>query len=276
MPFTSASTSAEPGQPERGRREREQEHAATAAVATVTLRRPGAAPAAPPRLAGDRLDQRVDEPEEPEREQDRGDIRQPMGGRPAKPPATISTSLTKSGDGGSPASVPSESPIAAPSAGCGAADAAGRVPAGARLVSEQRRRRVEAERLRDRVPDDVDGDAGERERRAEADPERDHAHVLEARVGEQPLPGERPPEERDRDRERDEPEGDQHVLAPCARRSPARAPAPSARRRAAPPAAAPPRAARRRAAGASECASGSQLCTGAQPILAASPASRSR
>ena len=55
------------------------------------------------------------------------------------------------------------------------------------------------------------GDAGERERAAEADPERDHAHVLEARVGEQPLPRLRPPEERDRDGERDEPEADEHA-----------------------------------------------------------------
>ena len=62
------------------------------------------------------------------------------------------------------------------------------------------------------VGDDVDGDAGQRERRAEADPERDHAHVLEARVGEQPLPGQRAPEERHRDGERDEAEGDQDGL----------------------------------------------------------------
>ena len=40
-------------------------------------------------------------------------------GRPAaKPPATMSTSLAKRGDGGRPASAPSETPIAAPSAGC--------------------------------------------------------------------------------------------------------------------------------------------------------------
>src|SRR5581483_1805728 len=39
-------------------------------------------------------------------------------GRPAaKPPATISTSLAKSGDGGRPASAPSETPIAVPSIG---------------------------------------------------------------------------------------------------------------------------------------------------------------
>ncbi len=44
--------------------------------------------------------------------------RPPRGARPAKPPATISTSLTKSGEGGSPASAPSETPIAAPRTGC--------------------------------------------------------------------------------------------------------------------------------------------------------------
>ena len=102
----------------------------------------------------------------------------------------------------------------------------------ARVVREQRRRGVEAERLGDRVPDDVDDDAGDRERRREADAERDHAHVLEARVGEQPLPGERAPEERDGDGQRDEPEADEdaarHVLADGGRRAPAR----SARRRA--------------------------------------------
>ena len=83
----------------------------------------------------------------------------------------------------------------------------------------------------------------------EADPERDHAHVLEARVGEQALPGQRPPEERHRDGERDEPEGDQDArsrvsLADDRRERLLR----RARRRAARPAAAPPRAAPRPAA----------------------------
>ena len=92
------------------------------------------------------------------------------------------------------------------------------IPVTARSVAcdsmlEQRRRSVEAERLRDAWRDDVDGDAGERERRPETDAERDHAHVLEARVGEQPLPRQRAPEKRDRNGERDEPEEDQDVLS---------------------------------------------------------------
>ncbi len=133
-------------------------------------------------------------------------------GRPTwKPPATISTSLTKSGEGGRPASAPSEIPREAPSAGCVLPIPPTAWPRGARVVAEQRRRGVEAECLGDRVPDDVDRDAGERERASEADSERDHAHVLEARVGEQPLPGLWPPEERHRHGERDEPEADEHT-----------------------------------------------------------------
>ena len=69
------------------------------------------------------------------------------------------------------------------------------------LVTQEGRRGVEAERLRDGVPCDVHGDAGESERGREPDTQGDHTHVLEARVGEEPLPGERAPEERDRDRE---------------------------------------------------------------------------
>ena len=69
------------------------------------------------------------------------------------------------------------------------------------------------------MPDDVHRDAGERDRRRESDAECDHAHVLEARVGEQTLPGERPPQERDGDGEREESEAHQHerpVSAPTA------------------------------------------------------------
>ena len=133
-------------------------------------------------------------------------------GRPTwKPPATISTSLTKRGDGGSPASAPSETPSEAPSAGSVLPMPPTAVAGGAWVVAEERRRCIEAERLRERVADDVDRDAGECERAAEADPERDHAHVLEARVGEQALPRLRAPEERHRHGERDEPEADEHA-----------------------------------------------------------------
>ena len=157
-------------------------------------------------------------------------------GRPTwKPPATISTSLTKSGDGGSPASAPSEMPSDAPSAGCVLPMPPTAWPAARGSWREQRRRGVEAERLRERVTDDVDRDAGERERAAEADPERDHAHVLEARVGEQPLPGLRPPEERAPRRRARRARSRRARRRRCARRSSARAPAATARRRAAPP-----------------------------------------
>ena len=57
-------------------------------------------------------------------------------GRPAwKPPATISTSLTKSGDGGSPARAPSEMPERRAERRLGPADAGDRVARGARLVA---------------------------------------------------------------------------------------------------------------------------------------------
>ena len=54
---------------------------------------------------------------------------------------------------------------------------------------------------------DVHRDTGERERGPEADAERDHTHVLEARVGEQSLPRQREPEERHGDCQRPEAEG---------------------------------------------------------------------
>src|SRR5205085_2742544 len=83
-------------------------------------------------------------------------------------------------------------------------DAAARTHAGVLVEGEERRRSIEADRLGDRVPRDVHRDAGERERRAEPEPECDHAHVLEARVGKEPLPRQRPPEKRHGDRERHE------------------------------------------------------------------------
>ncbi len=82
-----------------------------------------------------------------------------------------------------------------------------------RRVLEQRCRGVEAEGLRNGVGGDVNGDTGERQRRSEPDTERDHAHVLETRVRQQPFPGQRAPEKRDRHCERHEPEEDQDVLS---------------------------------------------------------------
>ena len=131
-------------------------------------------------------------------------------GSPAlKPPATMRTSLAKSGEGGRPASVPSEMPSDAPRAGLVRAMPEAARLAGGGCVREQRRRCVEAERLGDRVPDDVDDHACDRERSREREAEREHAHVLEARVREQALPRLRAPEERDGDRERQEPEADE-------------------------------------------------------------------
>ncbi len=94
-----------------------------------------------------------------------------------------------------------------------ARDAGDGVLGGLRLVLDERRRSVEADGLRDSVRDDVDSDAGEGERRPEPDAERDHAHVLEARIGEQALPGKRAPEKRNGNRKRYEAEEDQDVLS---------------------------------------------------------------
>ena len=162
-------------------------------------------------LAGSRLDQRVDETDEGEPEQDDREPRRPR-----------SSGLEAAGDDQELAQEERrrrqtrERPEREPHRGAQAAfrppDAGHTVRRRARLVADERRRGVEAERLRDRVGGDVDGDPGDRERRREADPERDHAHVLEARIREQALPGERPPQERNRNRQRDEPEPDQHVL----------------------------------------------------------------
>ena len=88
-------------------------------------------------------------------------------------------------------------------------DARGRLARGLGVVAQQRQRRVEAERLGEPVAGDVDDHAGDRQRGAEADAERDDPHVLEARVGEQALPRQRPPEERDRDDQRGQAEADE-------------------------------------------------------------------
>ena len=60
-------------------------------------------------------------------------LRRPTGARPANPPATIRTSLTKSGEGGRPASAASEPPSTAPSRGLRAQHAVGRACACARV-----------------------------------------------------------------------------------------------------------------------------------------------
>ena len=70
---------------------------------------------------------------------------------------------------------------------------------------------IEAESLGNRVARHVHDDAGHGQRGGESEAEGEHAHVLQARVGEQTLPGERAPEERDCDCERDEPEADENA-----------------------------------------------------------------
>src|SRR5579871_3448164 len=71
---------------------------------------------------------------------------------------------------------------------------------------------VEPEGLRDRVPEEMDDHPGKRKRCCEPDSEREDAHVFEAGIREQSLPGERSPEEWDGDSEREKPEADQHLL----------------------------------------------------------------
>ena len=103
-------------------------------------------------------------------------------------------------------------------------------------------------------------------------PEREDPHVLEARVGEQALPRQRPPQERDRDHQRGQAEGREQRAAPSRRPS---AGSSASWTRQATSSTVGSSAADSIAligGGASLWASGSQLWTGAQPILAARPA----
>ena len=172
---------------------------------------PGSGAVARGRLACDRVDQRVREAEEPEREQRGGGSGSPRppGGEATGDDEHLAHEQRRRRQTGKGAE---RDPEHRPERSLRSPDPADGVAGRARFVPEQRRRRVEAERLRERVPDDVDGDACERERRAEADAERDDAHVLEARVGEQPLPGHRLPQERHGDGEREQAEADEHRL----------------------------------------------------------------
>ena len=223
------------------------------------------------RLADGRLDQSVGETEEAEREQQRRRRGGP-GASGLEAPGQDQDLAREEREGRQAGEHAEGDAHRRSQHGLGAGDAGDGMSRGAGLVSEQRNGGVEAERLGDRVGDDVDGDTGESERCREADAERDDAHVLEARVGEQPLPGERPPEERDRDGERDETEADEDALC---RPGPTTGASDCSERQATSSTAG--RSAAERSAetggGASACASGSQLCTGAQPILAARPAS---
>ena len=174
-----------------------------------------------------------------------------------------------------PASAARLTPIAAAVDGLAPATPAGAACCGSGVDAQQRQRGVEAERLGERVAGDVEHDAGDRERGAEPDPERDHPHVLEARVGEQPLPRQRPPKERHRDEHRRQPERDEHRARRAGpdRRLEGLLDPPGDQQHAS--AAAPRESIALIGGGASLCASGSQLWTGAQPIFVASPASSS-
>ena len=162
----------------------------------------------------------------------------------ASPPRRISSSETNSGDGGRPASAPRLTPIAVAVGRLAASDARRGAVRGVGIDAQQRQRGVEAERLGERVAGDVDDDAGDRERGAEADPERDHAHVLEARVGQQALPRQRPPQERDGD-DHARPGRTRGTARPRSRRPRRRRASPSRARRRAPRSAAAPRTAAR-------------------------------
>ena len=172
----------------------------------------GTANVAATRLADRRLQQRVHEAEEAESEQER---RRRRGPRPAALESARDDQQLAQEERRrrQPREEPERDAERRSELRARVTDPRHRMSRRARLVSQERCRRVEAERLRDRVRDHVDGDACECERRAEADAERDHAHVLEARVREQAFPGERPPEEGDGHRERGEPERDQHALS---------------------------------------------------------------
>ena len=160
---------------------------ATAVRAVDRAQAGGCVTIAPSWLAGDGVDERVGKAEEAQGEEDRGSAGGPRAShleaarddedlaheqRRRRQPCECAERDAERG---------AEGRLRPP-------DAADRVAGGARLVPEQRRRRVEAESLGQRVADDVDRDACEGERATEADAERDHAHVLETRVGEQALP----------------------------------------------------------------------------------------
>ena len=158
-------------------------------------------------------------------------------------------------------------PIAAPSAGSVRAMPRDGVAGGARLV-----RRGAASRRRSRAPSrrvagDVDGDAGERERRRRSRSRARSRPCARGSSRRAAASRQRPPEERHGDRERERARSRPARSAPCRAPTTGASACSSARRRAARPAAAPRRAAPRPAAAPREWASGSQLCTGAQPIL---------
>ena len=155
-------------QPERRAGEGEQQHGRRPRRATRTERRPVVGPRRPRRLLARR-------PSRPGRARARGTraraaARRPPAahGRPAwNPPATISTSLTKSGEGGSPASAPSETPSDAAEPGLRCARSPpprGRRPAArARAAASPRRSRApsrpRARRCGRRRPASASGDA---------------------------------------------------------------------------------------------------------------------
>ncbi len=199
-PWTSACAIALPGSQNAAAARRASETTATP-VSTRTPPRPGATWRSRTRaLPASSLDQRLGEPQEAEREEPGGDPRRPRA--TGRETAGDDQHFTGEERRGRQAGECAEGdPEHCAERRLRARDPSRRVGGRARIVAEQRRRSVEAERLRDRVRGDVQCHAGEGKRRAEPDAERDHTHVLEARVREQPLPRQVQPEERHRDRE---------------------------------------------------------------------------
>ena len=200
-----------------GARDGEREQArrvATARRAPTTLRRPTAGPR--PRVAPCRRRVSSSACPSPRKPSARriaaaaASHGRPARSRPRRSGPRSRRAATAAARRASPSEIPSDG--AERRASCGRC----RSPptAGAGTCAEQWCGRVEAERLGDRVPGHVHDDAGHRKRVRECEAEGEHAHVLEARIREQALPGERAPEEGHRDGEREEPEADEERPVP--------------------------------------------------------------
>ena len=274
-PASSVSTRPEPGSRQAGDGEREQRRARARPRSAARSGARGAAGRRRPARCGSptsALDQRVRQPEEPERQQRRGDDgdRHLAGGDAAEQDQQLAD--TNSGDGGSPPSAPRLTPIAAAVGRARASDAASGAWAAAGVMPQQRHRGVEPERLGERVA----GDVQRRRRRSPAGARsRSRAPARPCARG-----SSRPAAASTAARARG--------TAPRSPARPARSEEQRARRAAA-SSAGPSVASTRQATsttvgssaadssaltggGASLCASGSQLCTGAQPTFVASPA----
>ena len=192
------------GEPEQQSKRQAAEHGDVAPLAALCA-------VAPSGLAHRRLQQRMCEAEESERKQERGRARgpRPSGLETARDDEHLAEEQRRRRQAGQrserDAHHASKRRIRSRNAGHGTL---GRT----RLVRDERGRGIEARRLRHGMRCDVNGDARQGKRCPEPDAERDHSHVLEARIGEQPFPGERAPKKGNRDGKRQEAEEDQDVL----------------------------------------------------------------